>query len=230
MPKGEPVVAKIRCRFLSPLPLIALFFLFSLPAAGSTGIFRPRTDLPVVALTFDDGPRASSTPRLLEILEREGVQATFFVVGRKAAELPFLVKREKEAGHYVENHSYYHNNLTRLSRDHQLLEWRLCSDVVEKITGRRPSLGRPPGGQWDNGVIDSAREAGLTLALWDINTSDYSGRPAGEILQAVADGLRPGAVILLHDALPNTAEALPHIIRLIRSQGYRIIPLEEMGS
>ena len=79
------------------------------------------------------------------------------------------------------------------------------------------------------GVIDSAREAGLSLALWDINTADYSGRPAPEILKTVSDELRPVAVILLHDALPNTAEALPGIIRFIRSKGYRIIPLEEMG-
>ncbi len=215
------VRALLLCLYITGVPL---------PGHAGEALFLARTDLAVVALTFDDGPRLSSTPKLLEILKREKVRATFFVVGRKAAEFPFLVQREHAAGHYVENHSYYHNDLTRLSRKNQLMEWKLCSDVVEKITGRRPLLGRPPGGRINESVIQSAREAGLTLALWTINTSDYSGRPAHEILATVRRKLQPGAVVLLHDALPNTVEALPGLIRLIRSMGYRIIPLEEMGS
>lgn len=212
--------------------LVTLLLVFMLAGAAQAqpGIFQPPANRPIVALTFDDGPRASSTPRILEILSREKVRATFFVVGRKAAELPVLVRREHAEGHYVENHSYYHNNLTKLSWEKKLLEWRLCNDIIEGLTGRRPIFARPPGGCIDDSVIRSANEAGLTVALWTLNTSDYTGRPASEILDTVKKGLRPGTVLLLHDALPNTIEALPEIIRLIRSKGYDIVPLEEMGS
>ena len=218
-----------------PIPRFTLFTLLLIffvagAAQAQPGVFQPPANRRIVALTFDDGPRASSTPRILEILAREKVKATFFVVGRKAAELPFLIRREHREGHYVENHSYYHNNLTKLSRENKLLEWRLCNDIVEGLTGHRPTFGRPPGGQMDDEVIRSANRAGLTVALWTLNTSDYTGRPASEILETVKQQLRPGTIVLLHDALPNTIEALPGIIRLIRSRGYDIVPLEEMGS
>jgi peptidoglycan/xylan/chitin deacetylase (PgdA/CDA1 family) len=107
------------------------------------------------------------------------------------------------------------------------LEWKLCNDTVEGLTGKKPRFARPPGGQYNGEVIRAARRSGLRTALWTVNTADYTGKTAQQIIRRIGRNLRCGAVILLHDGPPETVEALPEIIDFIRKKGYRLVSLDE---
>lgn len=207
-------------------PALLLLVLLLAPLEAATFSRIPTAD-PLVALTFDDGPHPGITERLLDILKAENVKATFFVVGRMAAKHPDLVRRIAREGHTVANHTFYHNNLTTLPPENMDLEWRLCNDTIEGITGRRPRFARPPGGQYDREVLRAAQRSGLKTALWTVNTADYTGKTTQQIIGRIGRNLRCGAVILLHDGPPETVEALPEIIDFIRRKGYRLVSLDE---
>ncbi len=216
-----------RTHHLLALPVLALIFLSTLSPAWGRTFSRIPTSEPLVALTFDDGPHPDVTDRILDILRKEEVKATFFVVGRMAAKHPDLVRRIAQEGHTVANHTFYHNNLTTLPPENMELEWKLCNDTVEGLTGERPRFARPPGGQYNGEVLRAAKRSGLTMAFWTVNTADYTGKTPAQILRRIERNLRCGAVILLHDGPPETAEALPEIIDFIRRKGYRLVSLDE---
>lgn len=208
------------------LTTLLLTLSFVLPAWGATFSRIPTAD-PIVALTFDDGPHQGVTEQILDVLREKEVKATFFVVGRMAAQSPDLLRRMADEGHTVANHSFYHNNLTTLPPENMELEWRLCTDAIEGITGQRPRFARPPGGQYNGEVLRATRACGLRMALWTINTADYTGKTPEQILRRIRRNLRCGAVILLHDGPVETVAALPEIIDYIRQRGYRLVSLDE---
>lgn len=214
-------------RLALPSLILSLSLSLSLPAWGAVFSRIPTAD-PLVALTFDDGPHPGVTERILDLLREKEVKATFFVVGRMAVKSPDLVKRMADEGHTVANHTFYHNNLTTLPPENMELEWKLCNDAIEGITGRRPRFGRPPGGQYNGEVLRATKRSGLTTALWTINTADYTGKTPQQILRRIERNLRCGAVILLHDGPLETVEALPEIIDFIRRKGYRLVSLDEV--
>jgi peptidoglycan/xylan/chitin deacetylase (PgdA/CDA1 family) len=212
---------------LAVLPRALLLLLLLLAPLEAATFSRIPTADPLVALTFDDGPHPGITEKLLDILKAKDVKATFFVVGRMAAKHPDLVRRIAQEGHTVANHTFYHNNLTTLPPENMDLEWKLCNDTVEGLTGKKPRFARPPGGQYNGEVIRAARRSGLRTALWTVNTADYTGKTAQQIIRRIGRNLRCGAVILLHDGPPETVEALPEIIDFIRKKGYRLVSLDE---
>ena len=158
-----------------------------------------------LALTFDDGPNATWTPRLLDILASQDVRATFFLVGGRAKAEPKLVRRTSAAGHIIGNHSWDHPNLARSSSDVIREELRRTQDVLEQITGKAVKFFRPPYGARRPAVFRIAREMGLKLVLWNAMTSDWSDPSADRIESKLAekiDRLRQrgrAANIVLHD-------------------------------
>jgi peptidoglycan/xylan/chitin deacetylase (PgdA/CDA1 family) len=181
-----------------------------------------------VALTFDDGPHRWHTPELLEILRTWGIKASFFVVGKCAAENPRLLQKIHEDGHCIANHSWSHPDLTRFSRDDLVGEIRYCNQVVEALTGKRPKFFRPPGGRWNDQVLRIVSDEGLLSVLWTVNGYDVPPRPPEELAELILRRTRPGAIILLHDGGGATIEALPIIIEKLLFDDYLFVTLDQM--
>lgn len=182
-----------------------------------------------VALTFDDGPRPGFVEPILQILREKRVKATFFVVGQSAAQHPELIRAIAADGHVLGNHSYYHNNITLLPRENAGLEWRLCSEALERILGARPRFARAPGGQSNPFVAGKAAEEGLRLVLWTNNPGDYRDRISPSALsKKVLGRSSPGDIVLLHVGVVSTIRALPDIIDGYRARGFRFVTVEEI--
>jgi peptidoglycan-N-acetylglucosamine deacetylase len=158
-----------------------------------------------LALTFDDGPNATWTPRLLEILARHEVRATFFLLGSRAECEPELVRRITAAGHLIGNHSWSHPNLSRGSSGRVREELLRTKEALEQITGLPVKFFRPPFGARRPAVLRIARELGLTPVLWNVMTSDWSEpsaeRIADQLTKKIGGQRRRGraANIVLHD-------------------------------
>lgn len=181
-----------------------------------------------VAITFDDGPHPSYTPRLLEILKQHGVKATFFLVGEMGEKYPDLVKAEIAAGHSVGNHTYHHVNLTRIPLEQVATEIKACGEVLQGITGRPPRLFRPPGGDYDKKVAEAAEALGYTMVLWTDDPGDYA-KPGAKVIESrLLSSISPGGVVLIHDGIQQTLDVLPQILAYLKGKGYQFVTIDEM--
>ena len=180
-----------------------------------------------IALTFDDGP-VLQTHRVLDTLERHGVRATFFLVGRKFDGHERLIQRILSEGHEIGNHSYGHDPFPE--RD----DLAACTAAIEHVAGVRPSLFRPPFGAVDRPGAEGAIEDGMRVIMWSVDSEDgippWKGISAEEITSNVVDHISPGAVVLLHDGLPwsRAADALPELIEHLHGDGYRLVTMSEL--
>ena len=181
-----------------------------------------------VALTFDDGP-SPYTAKVLDVLRREHVHATFFLCGANAERYPELVRRIRAEGHEIGNHTYSHPWLYLMKEEAIASEIDRTQDTLERISGRRPTLFRPPFGVRWFSLWPLLRRRGLTMVLW--SDRGYDGAlDAPGIAKTTLDQLTPGAIILLHDGYeahpPSevdraaTVRALPAIISGVRKAGY----------
>src|SRR5437667_9692000 len=181
-----------------------------------------------VALTFDDGP-SSYTRRVLRLLRRARVRATFFVVGSRAAARPDLVRAESRQG-AVGNHTWTHPRLASLDRRdviQQLL--RTQAAIVRATGGVRPLLFRPPYGVGTPAETAAVHALGLVDVRWSLDSLDSRpGASTGAVVRNVTAGLRPGAIVLLHDIHPWTVAALPRILRALRARGLTAVTIPEL--
>lgn len=194
------------------------------PALLSRGIPSSKT----IALTFDDGPHPLFTDRLVALLQRERVPATFFVVGKMAERYPDLIRDEARAGDLVENHTFSHVRLTGLPAADVRTEFRACSDVIAAITGRPPQFCRPPGGDTDSKVVAAARSQGLTTVLWTDDPGDYARPGTATIVSRLLSKLSGGGIVLLHDGVEQTMDALPQFIRVARARGFEFVTVDRL--
>lgn len=181
-----------------------------------------------IALTFDDGPHPVFTKKLLKLLSDHGVNATFFVVGKQVEKYPQLVKAIVSEGHEVANHSWSHRRMPTLSGKEIVHELDRTRDLLSQITGRRGNLFRPPGGSWDEKVVRFATRSGYRMVLWTVLPKDHKRPTAQVIRQKILEGAKDGGVVLLHSGVATTMEALPGVIKELRSRGYRFITITEM--
>ncbi len=181
-----------------------------------------------VALTFDDTPFQGYTERLLRLLREYRVVATLFVVGQKAANMPNLIRQAHEDGHSIQNHSQTHPKLTTLTAPQVKFELQRCSEVIKQITGVAPRFYRAPGGGNNAEIIRIGRSLGLSAAGWDVNVHDYDTPQAQVIADRVVQGTHAGDIILLHDGVVPTLEALPDIITRLRREGFVFVTLDRL--
>jgi len=184
--------------------------------------------VPVVALTFDDGPHQRETPMLLDILEKHNVRATFFIVGTRAVDHPDILGEIVAMGHGVANHSWSHRNMPLLDRQAMYQEIAFCSQAIEAVTGVRPKFFRPPGGNWNSALLETAYDLGLSLVLWSVNAYDTRTISAEEIASLVIRRAVPGSIILMHGGMENTMLAIPAIIDGLRNKGFLFATLDQM--
>lgn len=164
-------------------------------------ITHVRTDRPLVALTFDDGPDPQATPRLLELLDRHNARATFFVIGAQLRAHPELARRIVAAGHALANHTDTHPNLASLPAARRRAEVRACAATIAPLGGLR--LLRPPQGRQTTASRFDMLRAGHQVVTWSAHAEDWRPHSAEELYARLAPELRPGAIVLLHDRLHN---------------------------
>ena len=193
------------------------------PQPNGTG--GPATTGGKVALTFDDGPSAAATAKILDLLERYQVKATFFVLGNMAEALPELLKRQVALGCEIGNHTQGHKYLTKLSVTDMRYQIDTVNNHVEAVTGVRPRLLRPPYGAKKDYV---RAEAGMPLMLWNIDTEDWKHRNAQKTIDAVLNFVKDGDVILMHDLYATTAEACETIIPELINRGFELVTVSEL--
>jgi len=246
--------ARIIFRQTSPLPFLALGCLL---AACSTGVtqetsgaplvataeIRPaavpapkklsynsvNTDQKVLALTFDDGPHATLTPKLLDLLKARRVKATFYVVGRNVELYPEIAKRIVREGHEIANHTWSHPTLTKLSAAKVSQEFTKTDDAIFKATGVRSTNMRPPYGAINENVRQVAmKEFGYPTILWSVDPLDWKRPGSATVTRRLVDGASPGGILLAHDIHPGTIEAMPATIDQLLAQGYRFATVSEL--
>lgn len=189
----------------------------------------------VAALTFDDGPHPEFTPRLLEILARYQAHATFFVVGESVQRHPELLHRVGEAGHAIGNHSWDHPSFPAITHRERVKQIRACEEVIGSY-GQK--LFRPPFGNQTLRTRMDALQLGYQVIAWNVVGSDWQDDGAAAIFERLASGLRPGSILLLHDALFTaederyaSREATLDAVRLLLerySQSYRFVTVPEL--
>ncbi|MGI5359115.1 polysaccharide deacetylase family protein [Streptomyces sp. CA-252508] len=184
--------------------------------------------LTCIALTFDAGP-GKDTPRLLDILKEEKVPATFFLLGRKHVDRhPDVVRRIAAEGHEVANHTWSHRILTDLEPDEIRQELSRTQEAIERLTGRKPTLMRPPQGRTDDTVSRISRELGLAQVLWSVTAKDYSTTDSALIRKRTLDGAKKDGIILLHDIYDGTVPAVPGIIDELKERGFTFVTVPQL--
>ncbi|MEU6766127.1 polysaccharide deacetylase family protein [Streptomyces sp. NPDC046853] len=181
-----------------------------------------------VALTFDAGPSENS-PRLLDILKEEKVPATFFLLGKNhIVKHPELVKRMDAEGHEVASHTWSHKILTDITPDEAREELRRTDEAIEKLTGHKPTLMRPPQGRTNPDVNKISREEGLSEVLWSVTAKDYTTNDSALIQKRVVDQTKRDGIILLHDIYKGTVPAVPGIIDELKKRGYVFVTVPQL--
>ncbi|GAA2905321.1 hypothetical protein Acy02nite_86280 [Actinoplanes cyaneus] len=191
-------------------------------------------EAPRVALTFDDGPQPPYTGRVLDVLERYRVPATFFCVGQHAGAFPDELVRMREQGHQLGNHTFSHPFLQELSRAQLAAQVLRAGEAVARAAGTGlPTVFRPPYGSRTPEVLGWLGELEPTTVLWDAEAADWAMPGADVIARRILDQARPGSVILLHDGggdRQQTVAALPAIIEGLLARGYRFVPVSDLAA
>jgi peptidoglycan/xylan/chitin deacetylase (PgdA/CDA1 family) len=170
-----------------------------------------------VGLTFDDGP-STTTPQLLRALKKAGLRATMFNQGNNALAHPDQVRAEKRAGLWIGNHTFTHPHLPQLDEAEAFQEVASTQWVLRDLTRREPTLFRPPFGETSDTVRAIESRVDVLEVLWTVDSRDWAGASADEIVAAAAT-LQPGGIILMHDWPPATIEAIPGIAEVLRERG-----------
>jgi peptidoglycan/xylan/chitin deacetylase (PgdA/CDA1 family) len=178
-----------------------------------------------VALTFDDGPSAH-TGALLDRLEELGVKATFFDTGANARARPDTVRRQVEDGHLVGGHSWNHADMRKQTPATACSDASRTADAIREASGLDASLLRPPYGSWNTGILRACR--GKTFVLWDVDTMDWSTHDVTKITDHAVNDSKPGSIILMHDTVAETIDALPAVVSGLRQKGYELVTVADL--
>jgi peptidoglycan-N-acetylglucosamine deacetylase len=176
-----------------------------------------------VVLTFDDGPDAAYTPKILDILAKYEAKATFFEIGKNVKKHPELSKRIHDAGHSVQNHTWTHADLRHLSATAFRQQVTSTDQAIQSAIGSTPGCLRPPYGGMDPTVRQRAKALGKDLVVWTVDSRDWTKPGTTAIVQRVLKNVHSGSVILMHDGGGNrtqTVAALPTILKSLKAKGY----------
>ena len=208
---------------------------FSVPVQFQGKIIRSRvlnnTDK-VIALTFDDGPSPQTTPQILDILQRENVKATFFVVGKSVKNHPQLMKQVVAEGHAIGNHTWNHQ-YHQYSPSAAAHELETTATLIHQLTGVKTALFRPPAGILHNGLVNYAQQNKYAVILWSADSNDWQSRQitVPKLIDNALKDAQPGSIILLHDGggdRSKTVQALPKLIAELKQRGYHFVTVPEL--
>lgn len=180
-----------------------------------------------IALTFDDGPSKKVTPRVLEILRDHNAKATFYMLGQSVQAAPDMAKAVAKDGHEIGNHSYKHDNLSKMTAAQALADITKTNKIIQKAAGHEPLTIRPPYGARNHGL---EKQVSQPTVLWSIDTLDWKTLNPVATLGQVKQHAYPGAIVLMHDIHPTTADALDSVLTYLEKQGYEFVTISQLES
>ena len=229
-------------RRLSPFAVTLLLVLAAIASGQNTAAAGPTagvaekitfTDVnvegPFIAMTFDDGPHATDTAKLLDMAAKRHIKLTFFVLGQCVQQNPAVLQREVAEGHEIGNHSWSHPNLAKLSDQAVFNQLQRTEDIIFKTAGVKPNLMRPPYGEltkrqriWVN------HKFGYKVILWDVDPLDWKRPGPDVVVRRIIAATRPGSIILSHDIHPPTIEAMPQVFDALLAKGFKFVTVSEL--
>ena len=182
-----------------------------------------------VAITFDDGPSSVYTPQILDILQRHGARATFFVLGENAARNKGLLARAVSEGHEIANHTYSHIKMTAVSNQTVAREIEKTGEIIKSATGFYPTTMRPPYGAINSELVDKMYNVyGMHSVLWDVDTRDWQHPGVNTVVQRAVGNAQPGSIILLHDIHASTVNAVEDIVTGLQARGFKLVTVSQL--
>ena len=197
----------------------------AIPAQSAATIAADASAPKYVAFTFDDGPHRGSTDRLLDGLMERGAKGTFFLVGQEIDEGRDLVRRMKDEGHQIGNHTWSHRRLDELSNDEALQEIGKTDALLKSIAGEGEYWLRPPYGFLRDGA---EKAVSVPMIKWSVDPRDWESRDTEKIIKAVSENIEPGSIVLLHDIYPTSVEAALRLMDALSADGYQFVTVAEL--
>ena len=191
-------------------------------------IYSVQTDEKKIAITFDAAWSADDTDELIRILKKHNAKATIFAVGDWVKKNPDAVKKLHKSGHEMANHSDTHAAFSKISLEEIKQEIIECNKKIEAITGTTPKLVRAPSGDYDNKSIEVAESLGMKMIQWDCDSLDYRGLSVDEMYNRVVNKVQNGSIVLFHNGVKNTPEALDKILEKLKADGYEFVTVSEL--
>lgn len=192
-------------------------------------IYCVETEKKQIAISFDAAWGNDDTETLINIMKEYGVRSTFFVVGAWVDKYPESVKQLADAGHRIENHSNTHPYMTQLSSGQMCDEITTCNEKIKAITGRTPTLFRPPYGDYNNSVIEAVQAQNMYAIQWSVDSLDWKDTATAEsICERVTSRVKNGSIVLFHNDADRTPEALPTILKCLKDDGYEFVFIEDL--
>jgi peptidoglycan/xylan/chitin deacetylase (PgdA/CDA1 family) len=199
------------------------------PAGARISYSQVNITQPVLAMTFDDGPHPSLTPRLLDILKERNIKCTFFVIGKNAKAYPKIIQRMIAEGHEVANHTWTHCSLTSRSDDQIRSELRQSEDALMAAANYRPQLIRPPYGAINARIKQLMfAEFGYSTIMWSVDPQDWRRPGVSVVTSRLVNGAHPGAIMLAHDIHPPTIQAMPAMFDQLLAKGYQFVTVSQL--
>ena len=196
---------------------------------GQITFSQCNVDGPYIAMTFDDGPHASQTPRLLKLLKERNIKGTFFVVGTCVAEYPAIAKQIVAEGHELANHSWSHPLLSKMAEGSVREQLQKTHDVVKQTTGVTMALMRPPfGGFTKNQQNWSHATWGYKCILWDVDSLDWKHRTPSKTESIILNTTKSGSIVLCHDIHKTTIDAMEATLDGLVKKGFRFVTVTEL--
>ncbi|MDO4564238.1 MAG: polysaccharide deacetylase family protein [Clostridia bacterium] len=190
----------------------------------------PDPNRKVIALTFDDGPNEKYTALILDLLEQYQVKATFFVLGNSIGGNEQLLLRMDELGCEIGCHSWSHADMTKQSKDEMRRHFALAVDRISGCfeNGYTVTLMRPPYGATDSSVYSVMKEMGLAVIKWNVDSRDWESKNADKVFKLCTDDLEPGQILLFHDRMQSTVDAIGRLIPYFLENGYELVTVTEL--
>ncbi len=229
-----------RTRLLLPLSALMLLCVLSavyIAGARSAEVVARKRELPVycvgrddqkIAISFDAAWGGDKTLKILEILDAYGVKTTFFLVDTWVERFPELVKEIAARGHEIGNHSTTHPQMSKLTREKIRRELTGVADHLEALTGARPTLFRPPYGDYNNDVVLTARAMGYEVIQWSVDSLDWKNLGAQPMIDRATKNIRSGDIVLFHNDSQYILDALPAILKSYQAQGFTVVPVSRL--
>ncbi len=181
-----------------------------------------------IALTFDVAWENSNTEELIDILDEFDAKATFFVTGDWCDRYPDDVKKFFDAGHEIENHSDQHPHVKGINVNDLITDTREAARKIKMITGEEPSLYRAPYGEYDDSMMTTLEGMGYKVIQWDVDSIDWKEPKPEEIKSRILKGVKSGSILLFHNDLDNTTEALPQLLTELKNNGYQFVTVGDL--
>jgi len=194
----------------------------------SLPIYSVETTEKKVAISFDCAWGVDFTDQLLDVMQKNNVRCTFFAVQFWVEKYPEYVEKIISNGHEMGTHSRTHSYMSKQTKTEIRDELNTSSAAIERLSGQKVTLFRPPYGDYDNDLIDVCNEMGMYPIQWDVDSLDWKNLSASEIALRVINGVKNGSIILCHNNALHTAEALPMIFSTLKNRGYTFVPISEL--